>query len=355
MIAFEAFKTTRATSSKLHGLELENIPFGKFFTDHMFEAEWANGRWSAGEIGPYQPILIEPSNAAWHYGQAIFEGIKAYPMPDGSISIFRPYDNLRRFNLSARRMYMPEISETLFIEGMKALVQLDKDWMPHHPNHALYLRPFMFASDHAIGVRPSEHYRFMIIMGPSGPYYTAPMRIYVEENYVRAVKGGVGYAKTAGNYAAAMLATAMAKEQGYDQVLWTDAFEHEYVQEIGTMNVFFVVGDRVLTPDLASGTILEGVTRDSIITLLTDAGYALEERPISIHELVAAYQNGTFHEAFGTGTAATVSRIKELKYRELSMHFDTQKGSVASWLLGRLNAIRYGHEADIYQWLVPVQ
>src|ERR1700733_10144086 len=225
---------TKAERSKLNDIPFDNIPFGKYFTDHMLEADFENGEWKNVEIKPYQPLLLSPSVAALHYGQAIFEGIKAYKNASGEAYIFRPADNFKRFNISAERMQMPTVPQDLFIEGMRQLVALDNSWIPAKENHSLYIRPFMFASDEVIGVRPSDSYKFIIIMAPTGPYYGSPMRIYVEEKYTRAAPGGVGFAKAAGNYGASMLATAEAKNQGYDQVLWTDAVEHKYVQEIGT-------------------------------------------------------------------------------------------------------------------------
>ncbi|HEY0059150.1 MAG TPA: branched-chain amino acid aminotransferase, partial [Flavisolibacter sp.] len=297
----------KAGRSKLQDLNLENLPFGKFFTDHMLEADYENGEWKNVEIKPYQPLLLSPSVAALHYGQAIFEGVKAYRDAEGNSFIFRPEDNFRRFNISAERMQMPAVPEEIFLEGMKQLVALDSSWIPSNEDHSLYIRPFMFSSDELIGVRPSESYKFLILLSPTGPYYNAPMRIYVEEHFVRAVPGGVGYAKAAGNYGSAMYATAQAKSKGYDQVLWTDAFEHKYVQEIGTMNVIFIIGNKAVTPDLGAGTILAGVTRNSALTLLAEAGFEIEERPISIDELIEAYNAGVLYEVFGTGTAATIS------------------------------------------------
>src|SRR6187551_2689585 len=243
MVATYDINVTKVENSKLHDIAMENIPFGKYFTDHMLEADYENGEWKNVEIKPYQPLLLSPSLASLHYGQAIFEGIKAYKNPDGEAFIFRPYDNFKRFNISAERMEMPTVPEELFIEGMRKLISIDKNWIPQRHDYSLYIRPVMFSSDEIIGVRPSDNYKFFIILSPTGPYYAGPMRIYVEEKYVRAVEGGVGYAKTSGNYAAAMYATAQAKKQGYDQVLWMDALEHKYVQECGTMNVFFVIGD----------------------------------------------------------------------------------------------------------------
>ncbi|MBK5269824.1 MAG: branched-chain amino acid aminotransferase, partial [Bacteroidia bacterium] len=324
MIAAMDILVTKVETSKLQDLNFDNLTFGRFFSDHMLEADFENGEWKNIEIKPYQPLLISPSVAALHYGQAIFEGIKAYSGNDGNAFIFRPHDNFKRFNISAERMQMPAVPEELFMEGMRQLVALDKNWIPSKKDHSLYIRPFMFASDEMIGVRPSESYKFMIILSPCGPYYNEPLRIYVEEKYVRAVQGGTGFAKTAGNYAAAMMATQEAKGKGYDQVLWTDAYEHKYVQEIGTMNVFFIIGDKAITPDLEQGTILNGVTRQSVITLLKEMGLSVEERPIGIDEIIDAYKSGLLHEVFGTGTAATISMIKELRYKDFVMDFDVE-------------------------------
>jgi branched-chain amino acid aminotransferase len=354
MIATLQIKTNPVLRSKLQDVNLKNVPFGKYFTDHMLIAEYAHGQWESVEIKPYQPIQIDPSNAALHYGQSIFEGIKAYRQPDGEVAIFRPVDNFNRFNISASRMQMPQVPEEIFIEGMRQLIALDKDWVPAHENHALYIRPFLFGSDNAIGVRPSERYTFIIFLSPTGPYYTAPMRIYVEEEFTRAAPGGVGYAKTAGNYAAAMYPTALAQKQGYQQVLWTDALEHKYVQEIGTMNVFFVVDKVLLTPSLDEGTILDGITRRSVITVMEEMGYTIEERRISIDEITDWYKAGKLKEVFGAGTAATISMIRELKYRDFVMEFDTETWTVAPAALQALNDIRHGMAADKYGWLVGV-
>ena len=250
MIAALDIQVTKAPKSRLSEIDFDHIPFGKYFTDHMLEVDYANGEWKKAVIRPFQQLNVSPALAAIHYGQAIFEGIKAYKDRDGHPFIFRPFDNFRRFNLSAERMNMPVIPEEIFVEGMRRLVELDKDSIPMKSDHSLYIRPFLFATDEVIGVKSSDTYKFMIILSPTGPYYSAPMRIYVEEKYTRAARGGVGFAKAAGNYGASMLATAEAKRQGYDQVLWTDAVEHKYIQEIGTMNVFFVIGKKVLTPDL---------------------------------------------------------------------------------------------------------
>jgi branched-chain amino acid aminotransferase len=251
-------------------------------------------------------------------------------------------------------MQMPTIPVDIFMEGMRKLVELDSNWIPAQQDHSLYIRPFMFSNDSVIGVKPSEKYKFMILLSPTGPYYNKPMRIYVEEKYVRAAPGGIGYAKAAGNYGASMLATAEAKEKGYDQVLWTDAFEHKYVQEIGTMNVFFIIGDTAFTPDLSPGTILNGVTRESAMTILAEMGLKVIEKAISVDDLIEAHQAGLLYEVFGTGTAATISLIKELRYKDYVMEFDTDKWQTSLELKKRLNNIRYGKTPDEHGWLFKV-
>jgi branched-chain amino acid aminotransferase len=345
---------TTVKHTKLKGLNLENLPFGKHFSDHMLEADYIDGNWQATTIRPYEALSLAPSLAALHYGQSIFEGIKAYKNREGRPFIFRPYDNYQRFNISAERMQMPEVPEEIFMEGMSQLVKLDQDWIPSFHDHSLYIRPFMFSTDEMIGVRPSETYKFMIILSPSGPYYSTPMRIWVEENYVRAVRGGVGYAKAAGNYGGAMYATAQAKLKGYDQVLWTDPFEHKYVQECGTMNVFFIIGDKAITPGLEDGTILGGVTRASAMTMLTEMGLKVEERPLGMDEVLATYESGELKEVFGTGTAATISYIKELFYKGQSLHFDLDKWTVAPAIKKMITDVREGRVADTHGWMHAV-
>jgi branched-chain amino acid aminotransferase len=351
MIAAQGIQVTRVERSKLNDIPLENIPFGKYFTDHMLEADFENGEWKNIEIKPYQPLLLSPSLAALHYGQAIFEGIKAYKTAQGNAAIFRPLENFRRFNSSAVRMQMPEVAEDVFMEGMRRLVELDQNWIPARRDHSLYIRPFMFSSDEMIGVRPSETYKFMIILSPTGPYYAAPMRIYVEEKYTRAAPGGIGFAKTAGNYGASMLATAEAKKKGYDQVLWTDAFEHKYVQEIGTMNVFFILGNTAITPDLSNGTILDGVTRSSAIVLLREMGLKVEERSITIDEIIDSHKQGLLTEVFGTGTAATISLIRELRYKDYVIEYDVNNWKVSKELKQRMDDIREGRSEDKLGWM----
>ena len=354
MIDAYSIPVTKIERSKLNDTPLENIPFGKYFTDHMLEADYENGEWKNVEIKPYQPLVLSPALASLHYGQAIFEGIKAYRNKDGEAYIFRPQDNYRRFNISATRMQMPEVPEELFMEGMRQLIALDKNWIPDKEDHSLYIRPFMFATDEVIGVKASDTYKFMIILSPTGPYYAAPARIYVEEKYTRAAPGGVGYAKVAGNYGASMMVTAEARSKGYDQVLWTDAVEHKYVQEIGTMNVFFILGNKALTPDLGAGTILAGVTRDTAITILREMGLTVEERPVNIEEMIEAYKAGQLQEVFGTGTAATISPIRELKYKDFIMTFDVESAKTGPEMKRRLNDIREGRVRDKFGWMFKI-
>lgn len=354
---------TRANRSKLLDLDLENIPFGRYFSDHMLEADFicagpddplAPGEWKNVEIKPYQPLMLEPSLSALHYGQAIFEGMKAYKNRDGKAFIFRPYENFHRFNLSALRMNMPVIPEEIFIEGLRKLIEIDKDWIPSKPDHSLYIRPLMFSSDITLGVRPADHYKFIAILSPTGPYYAEPMKITVEEKFTRAAPGGVGFSKNAGNYGGSMLAATMARKQGYDQVLWTDAFEHKWLQEVGMMNVFFLINGVVVTPSLEDGCILEGVTRSSAITLLKEMGLAVEERKISIDELLEAQKKGVLEEVFGTGTAATIAMIKELKYKDHILQFDLSKWKIAPTLKKWITDIREGRREDKYGWMWEV-
>lgn len=354
MATKDQIKVTKASTSRRANVDFGKLPFGKIFTDHMLVADYANGAWGEPEIVPYGPICFDPSLATLHYGQAIFEGIKGYRMADGTAAVFRPQDNWRRFNRSASRMEMPEVPEEIFLGGMKQLIQVDDNWIPQDYDHALYIRPFMFATDEVIGVSPSSTYKFMIILSPVGPYYAAPMRIYVEEQFVRAAPGGVGYAKTAGNYAASLHPAAVARSRGYDQILWTDANEHRFVQECGTMNVFFVMDGKLVTPGLESGTILEGVTRDSVIRVASDLGIAVEEREIAVDELADMYREGRLTEAFGAGTAATIAKIAELRYKDFVMEFDPEKLIIADKIKQVLTDIRDGKTPDKWSWMVPV-
>jgi branched-chain amino acid aminotransferase len=319
----------------------------------MLIAYYENGAWKQPEIMPYGNLSLSPATTFMHYGQAIFEGIKAYKDPNGNPLIFRPYDNWKRMNRSAHRMAMPDVPMDIFVEGIKTLVELDRNWIPTGEDTSLYIRPFMFAIDEFIGVRPAEKFMFLVITSPAGPYYNKPVSIFVQDQYVRAFPGGIGYTKAAGNYGMSMYPTMKIKEKGYDQILWTDGFEHKYVQEIGTMNVFFVIGDKVITPDINQDTILAGVTRDSVITLLKEKGIIVEERNISINEIQDAHHAGLLKEAFGTGTAASIAPIYALTYHEDKTELPAlETWDVANWLKKELSDIRYGRKEDTHNWIV---
>lgn len=347
-------KINKVERSKLNDLSLENIPFGKYFSDHMLEADYENGEWKNIEIKPFQPLVFEPSMAALHYGQAIFEGIKAYKDQNDDAFIFRPFDNFVRFNKSAERMCMPIVPEEIFIDGMKQLIALDKNWIPKRENHSLYIRPVMFSTDTLLGVRPSDTYKFLIILSPSGPYYTSPMKIAVETKYTRAVAGGVGFSKNAGNYANSMLAAREAKQRGYDQVLWTDGFEHKWLQEVGMMNIMFIIDGVAITPAINEGTVLNGVTRNSIIVLLEEMGFKVEQRRINIDEIVDAYKSGKLQEVFGCGTAATIAPIAELGYGDFRMPFNINSFKIATQLRNHFDDIRYSRIPDTHNWMVKI-
>lgn len=337
--------------SRLNQLDKDNIEFGKLYSDHMLVADYADGEWKQPEILPYGNLSMSPATSFIHYGQAIFEGIKAYKDPEGNPVIFRPHDNWKRFNRSAERLGMPYVPEDVFMEGMRQLIELDKDWIPDGNGTSLYIRPFMMAMDEFIGIKPTTKFRFMIISSPAGPYYAKPVSIYVDETYVRAFPGGIGYTKAAGNYGASMYPMTEVRKKGFDQILWMDGIEHKYVQEIGTMNVFFVIGDKIITPDL-SETILEGITRDSVIELLKESGYVVEERPLHIDEIIEAHKAGTLREAFGTGTAASVAPIADFTYMGIRMELPAQsEWKIAPLIKAELNDIRYGRKVDTRGWV----
>jgi len=344
----------KVEKSRINQLDPNNIQFGKLYADHMLIANYEDGEWKQPEIVPFGNLSLSPATTFMHYGQAIFEGVKAYKDADGNAVIFRPHDNWKRMNRSAHRMGMPDVPEELFVEGMRQLVKLDKNWIPTGEGTSLYIRPFMIATDEFIGVKPAEKFSFIIITSPAGPYYARPVNIFVQDQYVRAFPGGIGFTKAAGNYGASMYPTMEIRKMGYDQILWTDGLEHKYVQEIGTMNVFFVIGDKVITPNLGE-TILEGVTRDSVITLLREKGVTVEERPLSIDEIIEAYKKGELKEAFGTGTAASISHIAELTYHDLHIVLPEEKNwEVSNWVKQEMNDIRYGRKADSHGWIVKL-
>lgn len=334
------------------------LGFGSIFTDHMFLMNYDEGQgWHDARIVPYAPIALEPSAMCFHYGQTVFEGMKAYRTQDDRILLFRPEKNVARLNISNERLCIPKLDENFALQCIEKLVSVEKDWVPHAPGTSLYIRPFIFATDAHVGVHPGKHLLFVIICSPVGNYYPEgldPVKIYVESKYVRAVKGGMGYAKTAGNYAASLKAQDEAEERQYTQVLWLDGVERKYVEEVGTMNVFFVIGDEVVTPAL-QGSILPGITRMSALEILKSWGLKVTESPIAIEELYQAYQNGQLKEAFGTGTAAVISPIGQLKWEDRVMEINNGKiGEISQKLYDTLTGIQWGRLPDTMQWTVEV-
>lgn len=343
---------TPTTETRLHDVDFSNIPFGKVISDHMFVVDYDGQQWVNPRIEPFARLDISPANLALHYGQSIFEGLKA-TRRNGEPVLFRADMHARRLNVSAERMCMPELPEDLFMQGLKMLVDLDRDWIPEKENHALYIRPLMFATDEYFGVHASEKYRFLIFTGPVGPYYPKPVTLWAEEVFTRAAQGGAGEAKCAGNYGASLLPAMRAKKAGYDQVMWMDATEKKYVQEVGTMNLFFVIDGKVVTP-ATTGTILRGITRDTFITLLKEWGYTVEDRLLSITEIADAYWRGTLLECFGAGTAAVVSHVSEITWRDRKMELppvDPQNRPVGTRLKQHIERLRMGLEPDKYGWL----
>lgn len=340
--------------SRVHEVDFDNLVFGRTFSDHMLVADYEQGEWQDIKIVPYGKIGLDPALMALHYGQAIFEGLKAYRTDAGKIVLFRPDKNWERINQSAHRMCMPSIPEEIFLGGMKQLIQLDQNWIPNQDGSSLYVRPFMFASDEYIGMRPSEKYKFVIFTCPVAAYYANPVRVKIETHYVRAAQGGTGAAKTAGNYAASLYPAQLAQKAGYDQLVWTDAKTHQFVEESGTMNLGFVIDGKFITPP-TSDTILPGITRMSVLQLAKDFGFSPEERPVSVKEIMTAYQNGSLQEAFGIGTAATISPISTIGFEGK----DYALAPLAEDSLG-MKAKKYltelckGRVTDTHQWLTEI-
>ncbi len=352
-IKIERAKTLKDKPDQNH------LGFGKYFTDHMFVMDWDKDQgWHDARIVPYGPIPMDPATMVLHYAQETFEGLKAYRNPQGDILLFRPEMNARRMINSNKRLCMAELPEDMFVEAVEAIVKYEQDWIPTAPDTSLYIRPFMYASQPGVGVHPADSYRFIIILSPVGAYYPEgvnPVKIWVEDEFVRAVKGGTGFTKCGGNYAASIAAQVKAEQNGYTQVLWLDGVHRKYVEEVGTMNVMFLIGDTVVTAAL-EGSVLPGVTRDSIIHILKDMGYKVEERDLSIDELMEAGRTGQLKEAWGTGTAAVISPIGELCYKgeKITIHnFET--GPLTQKLYDTLTGIQWGKLEDQYHWTKVVK
>ncbi len=350
-------KITKTTAPKAKP-PVDGLGFGKHFTDHMFVMDYTEGKgWHDPQIVPYGPLPIDPSCAVLHYGQAVFEGLKAYHGANGEVLLFRPYDNMRRINESNDRLCIPKLDVDFAVEAIKTLVDIDKEWIPEGKGTALYIRPFIFATDPFLGVHPAATYKFIIILSPVGAYYKEglnPVKIYVEDEYVRAVRGGIGFSKTAGNYAASLKAQAEAEKKGYTQVLWLDGVERKYIEEVGAMNIFFKIDGKVITPAL-NGSILAGITRNSCLEIVKSWGVPAEERRISVDEIYEAYENGKLEEVFGTGTAAVISPVGELCWEGKKITINNGEiGPLSQKLYDTITGLQNGKVEDTFGYVVKL-
>lgn len=349
---------TKAENFKPKPSDEKQLGFGTIFTDHMFKMDYQPEKgWHNPRIEPYQPLVMDPATMVLHYAQEVFEGLKAYRTPSGNLQLFRPRANIRRMNRSCRRMCIPETDEDMVLDALKELVRIEKDWVPSTPGTSLYIRPTIIATDPYLGVRASHTYLFYIILSPVGAYYPEgfnPVKIWVTKDYVRSVRGGVGEAKTGGNYAASLYSGEIAKKEGYTQVLWLDGVEQKYIEEVGSMNIFFVMGDTLITPQL-NGSILPGITRDSVIALAESWGIEVLERRVSIEEVLSAHADGKLKEIFGSGTAAVISPVGTLKYdNQVITIADGSVGPLSQRLFDSLMNIQYGIDADPMGWVEPI-
>lgn len=346
---------TKTQHSRLSEVDFDDLPFGKIFSDHMFVMDFKDGKWQQPTIVPFGNLQFHPATSALHYGQAIFEGLKAQKNDAGEVLIFRPDMNAKRFNESAKRMCMQEVPEEIFMDGLKTLIDLDKDWVPSNEGQSLYIRPFMIATDDYVGIRPSENYKFIIITCPVGAYYAEPVKVKIETYYTRAAEGGVGRAKAAGNYAASLYPAKLAAEEGFRQLVWTDAKTHTFIEEAGTMNVVFVINNKIITPDETKDTILKGVTKRSVLQIAKDWGYEVEERPVTVVEVIEAMKNGTLQDAFGAGTAATIAPISHIGYDGTTYELPAIEGrEFSNKVKDYIDSYKKGLVEDKYNWLFKV-
>jgi branched-chain amino acid aminotransferase len=349
-----AIKTIPLKKSRISEVDFSNLPFGREFADHMFVADYKDGKWQNPEIKPFENFSLSPSISALHYGQSIFEGLKAYKNEKGEIFIFRPDMNAKRLNHSAARMCMPALPEQVFLDALYELIKIDSAWIPSDEGSSLYIRPFMFATDHYVGIKPSETYRMCIFTCPVGRYYSEPVRIKIENKYSRAMPGGTGTAKAAGNYGGALFPAKIAQDAGFHQMLWTDSVDHTYIEECGTMNIVFELDGKLVTPAL-SGTILDGITRNTVLHLAKEWGIPIEERKISVDEILKACKNGIITEAFGLGTAATVAQIKLIGIGDEKFELpDFETRIFSNKIIKYLLDYRKGRHGDPYGWLMKV-
>ena len=347
-------KVTQIEKSKISTIDFDNLSFGTVFSDHMMVCDYKNGQWQQAEIIPYEPFTLDPSASVFHYGQALFEGMKAYKGENDEVFLFRPDQNIKRFNKSSERMAIPEFPEDIFLEGLNQLLRLDADWIPQGEGQSLYVRPFVVATEPCIQANPSKEYRFAIICSPESSYFSGAVKVKIEDHYSRATPGGFGYAKAAGNYGGQFYPTQLAKAEGFHQIIWTDAVSHQYIEEAGTMNVFVRIGDTLIT-NPTSDTILDGVTRKSLIQLAKDLNIPLEVRPIAITELIEASAKGELLELFGAGTAAVISLIETFNYKGQNYHVENDANSYAQQLKKELTDIQLNRAEDKHQWRYKVQ
>ena len=342
------------SKSRIDEVDFNQLTFGRSFADHMLIAEYADGAWQSMTIQPYGPLSYQPAMMSIHYGQSIFEGMKGYRSSEGDVLVFRPQENFKRFNKSAVRMCMPEVPEEIFLGGLKKLLEIDNAWVPEKEGCSLYIRPFMFATDEYVGVSPSTTYKFIIFNCPVGSYYSKPLKVRVETEYIRAAKGGVGFAKNAGNYGGSLFPTQKAMQAGYDQIIWTDAATHQYVEEAGTMNLMFMVGGSLVTAPKGD-TILDGVTRKSVIQIAKDWGIDVQERQLSVKELVNGILDGSVTEAFGAGTAAVIAPIQTIGFDGVDYQLpDKKESDFSSKVFSEINQIRLGQVKDTRGWVWKV-
>lgn len=352
MVDSVKIELSKVKRSRVSETDFSDLPFGKVYSDHMFMGDFSDGGWKNLRIVPYGKIQVSPATPALHYAQSIFEGLKAYHGLTNDALLFRPLDNLRRMNISAERMCMPAIPEDVFMESLHALIDLDRAWIPAATGASLYIRPFLFSSDEYIGIRPSRTFTYMVILSPVGFYYSSPVRVKIETHFTRAAQGGTGYAKTGGNYGGAVYPAKLAQEEGYHQLIWTDAKTHEYIEESGTMNVMFVINGKLITPAL-SDSILAGITRDSVLRIAQGWGMSVEERRVSVSEIIDALEEETLQEAFGVGTAATIARIETIGFQGTDYKLpSSQSHDFSARVHEELDGIKHGTRPDPFGWIV---
>jgi branched-chain amino acid aminotransferase len=346
-------KITKTQATKIHEVDFDDLHFGKTFSDHMLVCDYKDGKWQSPEIVPYQPIVLDPSAKIFHYGQSVFEGMKAYKDVNDAVWLFRPLENFKRLNLSSKRLAIPELPEDIFMDGLKALLRVDSDWIPKKEGSSLYIRPFIFASGNGFHASPADEYKFVIALAPSGAYFSGKVKVLIEETYSRSANGGVGFAKAGGNYAGQFYPTQLAVDRGYQQVIWTDDTNHEYIEEAGAMNIFIRINDTLITGP-TSDRILDGITRKSIIDIAKAEGISVEVRKITVSEVVEAAKNGSLKEMFGAGTAAVVSPISGFGYQGQDYDLPELEDTYASFIKKYITDIQTNKSEDPFGWRVKV-